>query len=112
MTDSAPAPPANPVDWLRAVGTQQEQLLEQAIATMKDAGGSVPGVNDPATVERVGQFWRDGLQLWQRFLHPADAPSKDKRFKDESWSQPGFAAIRQAYEQASAALMASVAITE
>lgn len=103
------APPANPVDWLRTVGMEQEKLLERAIDGMKGAGGTVPGVNDPATVERVGQFWRDGLQMWQRFLGPADiAPSKDKRFKDESWSQPGFAAMRQLYEQASAALMASV----
>ena len=101
-------PPPNPMQWLQTVGAEQEKLLDRAIESMKQAGGTLPGVNDPETVERVGQFWRDGLQLWQRFLHPADAPSKDKRFKDESWSQPGFAAIRQAYEQASAALMASV----
>jgi polyhydroxyalkanoate synthase len=96
------------MQWLQTVGAEQEKLLDRAIESMKQAGGTLPGVNDPETVERVGQFWRDGLQLWQRFLQPADAPSKDKRFKDESWSQPGFAAIRQAYEQASAALMASV----
>ena len=101
-------PPPNPMQWLQTVGAEQEKLLDRAIESMKQAGGTLPGVNDPETVERVGQFWRDGLQLWQRFLQPADAPSKDKRFKDESWSQPGFAAIRQAYEQASAALMASV----
>ncbi|MDB5695403.1 MAG: poly(R)-hydroxyalkanoic acid synthase [Sphingomonas bacterium] len=116
MAESVPptSPPlASPVDWLRTVGAEQEKLLEQAIATMKESGkqtgGGVPGVNDAATIERVGQFWRDGLHLWQRFLEPVEvAPTADKRFKDPSWSQPGFAAMRQAYEQASAALMASV----
>ncbi|HEU0045612.1 class I poly(R)-hydroxyalkanoic acid synthase [Sphingomonas sp.] len=106
----APTPPTHPMQWLQTVGAEQEKLLERAIATMKEAGGTVAGVNDPETVERVGQFWRDGLQLWQRFLTPAEpvAASKDKRFKDEAWSQPGFAAIRQAYDQASAALMGSI----
>ncbi len=111
MTDNpspTPNPPPNPLAWLQTVGAQQEQLLERAIVAMKEAGGTVPGVNDPATVERVGQFWRDGLQLWRRFLAPvAEAPA-DKRFKDESWRQPGFAGLAQAYAQASDALMAAV----
>ena len=96
--------PTNPTDWLRAIGDTQRQLLDQAIASMKTAGG------DPETAERIGKFWRDGLELWQHFLQPVGAPTaaKDKRFKDDGWSQPGFAAIRQAYDGASAALMASV----
>ena len=110
MAESDAPPPAGPVDWLRAIGDQQEQLLEQAIDSMKAAGGAVPGVTDPATVERVGQFWRDGLEMWRRFLTPVEAaaPTTDKRFKDAAWSQPPFAAIAQAYEQASAALLAGV----
>ena len=98
-------PPTSPVDWLRAIGTGQEQLLDRAVDTLK----ATPGA-DLAAVDRIGQFWRDGLQLWQRFLQPVNpAPaSKDKRFKDASWQQPGFAAIRQAYDTASEALLASV----
>ena len=109
MTDPDQIPPTSPMEWLRVVGANQERLLEQAIAAMKVQGGTVTGVSDPATVERVGQFWRDGLKLWQRFLEPVEvAPSRDKRFRDESWAEPGFAAIRQAYDGASEALMASV----
>ena len=110
MADSAPPPPTGPFDWLQTVGEQQERLLRQAIDATREAGGTVPGFNDPASAERVGQFWRDGLEMWRRFLTPVEAaaPSKDKRFKDAAWSQPPFAAIAQAYEQASAALLAGV----
>ena len=101
----AETPPPNPVDWLAAIGAGQAQLLDRTVAAMKSGGG------DPELAERVGQFWRDGLALWQRFLQPVEqaAPAgKDKRFRGEGWTQPGFAAIRQAYDAASAALMASV----
>ena len=101
----ADAPPPNPMEWLQTLGAQQEAMLDRAIEGMKSAGG------EPETVERIGQFWRDGLHLWQRFLQPAPPEGqagKDKRFRDEGWAQPGFAAIRQAYDQASAALLASV----
>ena len=110
MADSDASTPPSPLDWLQTIGDTQEQLLERAIGAMRDAGGTVPGVNDPDTVERVGRFWRDGLQLWRQFLQPVApaAPVKDKRFKDEAWSQPPFAAIRDAYTRASETLMASV----
>ena len=93
----------NPVDWLAAIGDGQAKLLDQTVSAMKAGGG------DPELADRVGQFWRDGLSLWQRFLQPAETtPSKDKRFRSEGWAQPGFAAMRQFYEQATAALVASV----
>ena len=100
--------PANPVDWLRAIGDGQAALLARTTEAMK-AGGA-----DPELADRVGQFWRDGLTLWQQFLTPVEPPTPvagakgDKRFRGEGWTQPGFAAIARAYESASAALLASV----
>ena len=89
-----------PADWLQQIGEAQVALLDQALA-------AAPGGDE------VAAFWRDGLQLWQRLLAPAQAaaptvPSKDKRFRDEAWMEPPFAQIRQAYEAASAQLMAGV----
>ena len=96
----ANSPHSTPANWLKQIGDAQVALLDQALA-------SAPGGDEVAT------FWRDGLRLWQRLLDPARAgtpaeASKDKRFRDEAWNQPPFAQIRQAYEAASAQLMAGV----
>ena len=76
----------------------------QAVQPTTAAYPVVPGLNDPATLARVQDFWTDSLTLWQRFLDPAAAaptpapPPKDKRFKADAWrDNPAFDLIRQSY---------------
>jgi polyhydroxyalkanoate synthase len=60
----------------------------------------IPGLNDPATIERVGAFWLDQLNLWQRMLAPADTDTAkpDKRFAAPEWTQnPWYDWIRRSY---------------
>ena len=62
----------------------------------------IPGLNDPATLRRVGDFWLDQLNLWQRMLDPkqgaAPAEVKDKRFAGNEWSDnPWFDWMRRSY---------------
>ena len=122
MTDQTP--PANPATpatdsrrWISAVAAAQGEMLEQGLAAIKDAGGTVPGINDPAAIERVGAFWRDGLALWQRFLDPTNAPAEaparpDKRFAGEAWETPVFDAIRRGYQLAADHLLRGVDAVE
>ena len=100
--------------WTWVLGRAQQMMLEQGLAAMKpggDAAGApgmpaIPGLTDSAALERAGDFWRESLNLWQRFLDPAsgskasDAPARpaDKRFKAEAWrANPLFAWIRESY---------------
>ena len=61
----------------------------------------IPGVTDPATLQRVGDFWLDQLNLWQRMLDPkreTDAAVTDKRFAAPEWSEnPWFDWLRRSY---------------
>ncbi len=105
QTDAAtgPASAAPSLDemqhWTWVMGRAQQMMMEQGMAAMP----VVPGVNDPATLERVRDFWTDSMTLWSRFLSPgADAPAAaapaDKRFRAPAWREPVFDMVRQSYE--------------
>ncbi len=88
--------------WTWVLGRAQQMMMEQGIAALP----TIPGFNDPATLERARDFWTDSLTLWQRFLDPTSAPppaetpeqARDKRFKDPQWREnPVFDLIRQSY---------------
>ena len=105
-TDPPEAPSlADLQHWTWVMGRTQQMMMEQGVAALRPAGAvpSIPGLSDPATLERAQDFWRDSLSVWARFLDPAAAatpaaaPSKDKRFKGEGWNAPLFDWIRQSY---------------
>jgi polyhydroxyalkanoate synthase len=88
--------------WTWVLGRAQQMMMEHGIAALP----TIPGFNDPATLERARDFWTDSLTLWQRFLDPTSAPptaetpeqARDKRFKDPQWREnPVFDLIRQSY---------------
>ena len=111
MADSdAPSPPPTLPEiqhWTWVMGRAQQMMMEQGLAAMSASGMPVvPGINDPATVERTRDFWTDSLNLWQRFLDPATAPpveepaahARDKRFKAAAWRENPIADLtRQSY---------------
>ncbi len=75
----------------------------------------IPGLNDPATIQRAEAFWTDSLNLWQRFLDPK-APAaddgkhaRDKRFAAPQWrDNPLFDWIRQSYFLISDHMLANI----
>ncbi|MDP1027973.1 class I poly(R)-hydroxyalkanoic acid synthase [Sphingomonas sp. KR1UV-12] len=84
--------------WTWVVGRAQQMMMEQGLAALP----TVPGVNDPATLGRLHDFWSDSLTLWQRILTPGDQPGTpaapvDKRFKGDAWREPAFDLVRQSY---------------
>ncbi len=84
--------------WTWVIGRAQQMMMEQGLAALP----TVPGVNDPATIDRLHDFWNDSLNLWQRFLTPGGdeataAPPADKRFRGEAWREPAFDLVRQSY---------------
>lgn len=87
--------------WTWVMGRAQ-QMMMQAALTPPDGMPVVPGLNDPATIGRVRDFWSDSMALWQRFVDPAAEPSvaprPDRRFKAEQWQSPLFDWIRQSYQ--------------
>ena len=94
--------------WTLVFGRMQQLLMENGLAAMKPAESAVPpipGVTDPATVERVTYFWRDSVAMWQQMLVPAaqrtaEKPEQaaDRRFRDLAWREnPVFDWIRQSY---------------
>ncbi len=110
MTDQAFAPPdlADMQHWTWVMGRAQQMMMEQGLSAGQGAPGgfpTIPGLNDPATLERARDFWTDSLTLWQRFLDPHSAPTeespdraRDKRFKADAWrDNPMFDWIRQSY---------------
>ena len=76
----------------------------------------VPGLTDPATLERARAWWMEGLSLWGRALDPAVPPreetpaeAKDKRFADPRWREdPGFDLMRRSYRWWEEAMMRGV----
>jgi len=85
--------------WTWVMGRAQQMMMEQGMAAMP----VVPGLNDPATLERVRDFWADSMTLWTRFLSPGAAaapapPPSDKRFRAPAWREPVFDMVRQSYE--------------
>lgn len=96
--------------WTWVMGRAQQMMLEQGLAQDGPAASSpwpvVPGINDPGTIARTQDFWRDSLTLWQRMLDPAatpapdlpDAAPRDRRFKAEAWREnPYFDWVRRSY---------------
>ncbi|MBD8546454.1 PHA/PHB synthase family protein [Sphingomonas sp. CFBP 8760] len=103
QTDAAAGAAAPSLDemqhWTWVMGRAQQMMMEQGMAAMP----VVPGLNDPATLERVRDFWADSLTLWTRFLSPGAAaapapPPSDKRFRAPAWREPVFDMVRQSYE--------------
>ncbi len=85
--------------WTWVMGRAQQMMMEQGMAAMP----VVPGLNDPATLERVRDFWADSMTLWSRLLSPGAAaapapPPSDKRFRAPAWREPVFDMVRQSYE--------------
>lgn len=112
MTDTAPPiPPVAPdladlQHWTWVIGRAQQMMLEHGLAAppAPSAMPVIAGFNDPATIARATDFWREGLSLWQRLLDPAALPSpppdaaRDRRFKAAAWSEnPLFAWLRDTY---------------
>jgi polyhydroxyalkanoate synthase len=106
--------------WTWVMGRAQQMMLESGLsnsaAEQRDLGLPViPGLNDPATIERAEAFWTDSLNLWQRFLDPAAAPAdddkhaRDKRFAAPQWrDNPLFDWIRQSYFLISDHMLANI----
>lgn len=120
MADADPPKPAIPTledlqHWTWIMGRAQQMMMEAGLQAAGTSGLPViPGVNDPATFARAGEFWRDSLQLWQRALDPsAAAPEpvltvKDKRFKAPGWQEPMWDWVRRSYELMAQHLLAQV----
>ena len=94
--------------WTWVMGRAQQMLMENGLpGTAGDATALpvIPGLTDPATIQRAQNFWADSLELWQHFLDPKAKPreepeahARDKRFKDPAWREnPVFDWIRQSY---------------
>jgi polyhydroxyalkanoate synthase len=101
--------------WATVLTQAQQAMLDATLAAAAAPGVPVvPGLNDPATLARAGDFWRDTMRLWQRALDPANAPASapepvaDKRFKAPAWQQPVFDQIRRSYQLMSDHLLAQV----
>ena len=101
--------------WATVLTQAQQAMLDATLAAAAAPGVPVvPGLNDPATLARAGDFWRDTMRLWQRALDPANAPASapepvaDKRFKAPAWQQPVFDQIRRGYQLMSDHLLAQV----
>ena len=111
-TPPPPSPSPTPTlgelqHWTWVMGRAQQMMMEQGLAAMQ--GGALPvlpGINDPAAIERTRDFWTDSLTLWQRFLDPAkaapgeepEAQARDKRFKAAAWREnPIYDWTRQSY---------------
>ncbi len=90
--------------WTWVMGRAQQMMMEQGLGVLKakpDAVPAIPGLTDPAAIERATEFWTESMALWQRFLDPAKpgpGPVADKRFKAPQWREPVFDLIRQSYE--------------
>ncbi|WEJ99204.1 MAG: class I poly(R)-hydroxyalkanoic acid synthase [Candidatus Sphingomonas phytovorans] len=106
--------------WTWVMGRAQQMMLESGLATAaaerSDLGLPViPGLNDPATIQRAEAFWTDSIGLWQRFLDPKAVPAddgrhaRDKRFAAPQWrDNPLFDWIRQSYFLISDHLLANI----
>ena len=131
MVDTPTSPDATPSltdlqHWTWVMGRAQQMMMEQGIAAASSDSAPpwpvVAGINDPATIERVGDFWSESLTLWQRLLDPAAAKAdeaepperaRDKRFKAEAWrDQPYFDWVRRSYFLIADHMLRSVDATE
>lgn len=101
-------------DWSAMLAQAQGMVMQASLAAASAPGvPQVPGVNDPGTLARAGDWWRESLDLWRRFLDPAGAPepaalAPDKRFKAPAWNDPAFDLIRRQYELAARHMLLQV----
>jgi polyhydroxyalkanoate synthase len=109
MAETTPANLEDLQHWTWVLGKAQQMMLEHGFDAMTamPANPALPAMMDPAAMLRTTtEFWTDTLQLWQRFLDPANAApfeetpeqARDKRFKAPEWrEQPVFDFLRQSY---------------
>ena len=105
--------PADLRHWASAIDQAGRAMLDAGLAAAAAPGVPVmPGLNDPATLERAGAFWREGLKLWRGLLDPTAAPPPgpvtDKRFKAPEWRRPGFDQLHRGYQLMADHLLAQV----
>lgn len=115
MTDDAESPPLPQPSledlqhWTWVLGRAQQMMLEHGMDVLEHAPAAPPfgALMDPtAAMRATAGFWADTMQLWQRFLDPANAQpfaetpeqARDKRFKAPQWrEEPVFDFLRQSY---------------
>ncbi len=90
--------------WTWVLGRAQQMMLEHGLDAFQ--GLPAPALDPTAALRATAGFWADTMQLWQRFLDPANAEpfaetpeqAKDKRFKAPQWrEEPVFDFLRQSY---------------
>jgi polyhydroxyalkanoate synthase subunit PhaC len=109
MDDKQPATRLEDLQhWTWVLGRAQQMMLENGLDVL-EKGPAAPfgAMMDPtAAIRATAGFWADTMQLWQRFLDPANAApfeetpeqAKDKRFKAPEWrEEPIFDFLRQSY---------------
>lgn len=88
--------------WTWVLGRAQQMMLEHGFDVM----GQMPAMDPTGALRAGASFWADTMQLWQRFLDPANAApfeetpeqARDKRFKAPQWrEEPVFDFLRQSY---------------
>nr|WP_151955411.1 class I poly(R)-hydroxyalkanoic acid synthase [Sphingomonas sp. EC-HK361] len=107
--------------WTWVMGRAQQMMMEHGLSAMSEtpsAFPTIPGFNDPATIQRAQDFWAQNLTMWQNFLTPgaanATAPeppaqARDKRFKAPEWREnPVFDWIRRSYYMIADQMLQSV----
>jgi polyhydroxyalkanoate synthase subunit PhaC len=119
--------------WTGVIGRAQQIMLEYAVQqAMKpmappladfgwlfNAAPPTFSVDPAALVDAQRDFWRESLDLWQRFLDPQPAEAraaseeKDRRFAAPAWrDHPLFDLIRQSYRLVADHMLRSVDMVE
>jgi polyhydroxyalkanoate synthase len=110
MADTpTPTPTPNLEDlqhWTWVLGRAQQMMLEHGFDLMGQMPAASPAMDPTGALRAGASFWADTMQLWQRFLDPANAApfeetpeqARDKRFKAPQWrEEPVFDFLRQSY---------------
>ena len=109
MAETAEAAPPSLADmqhWTWVLGRAQQMMLEAGVEAVKVTPTPPPAFDLAPMLQASVDFWSDTMQLWQRFLDPANAQpfaetpeqARDKRFKAPEWrEQPVFDFLRQSY---------------
>jgi len=91
--------------WTWVLGSAQQMMLEHGLDVMRQVPAA-PMLDPAGAFQASANFWADTMQLWQRFLDPANATpfeetpeqARDKRFKAPQWrEEPVFDFLRQSY---------------
>jgi len=118
----APAGGSPAEHWTRTIADAQRAMVGQMLDLARAPGMPVlPGLNDPATLDRLGNLWRGTSDLWgdlwAKVLDPAQPEppehARDKRFRDPAWrDEPMFDWMRRSYLTLSDHLLAQVDAVE